>query len=192
MSVAAFLPIASFAVSSGAAVLNALGQVQQNQAARAQAEYQNRLAAINAENTRRAAIEEYSAIQAREAEEAAARNQQRVAVDRESRLRTSAEVSRAASAGVTGLSVERLLAEQYAARGEALDAIEQNFEFTIDQLQREKEGVRSTTANRIASVPRAVVPPSALASSLLATAFRVGGAGIDSYRFYRRAEREIE
>lgn len=181
------LAIASFAVNAGSAIMQGIGQMQQERAARAQAEYQNRLAQINAENARRAAIEEYAAIQAREAEEAAARNQQRLAVDRESRLRASAEAARAASAGVAGLSIDRLLAEQYAARGEALDAIDQNFEWTIGQLQREKEGVRTATANRMMSMSRSISPPSSLAGSLLATALRVGGAGIESYRLYRRA-----
>ena len=85
----------------------------------------------------------------------------------------------AGESGVSGLSVDALLAEFDGRASAANDRIDQNTDWTMNQLNNELKGIRSNAEDRINSVQRAAKP------SFFDAGLRIAGAGLDEYNDYR-------
>jgi len=81
----------------------------------------------------------------------------------------------AGEAGVSGLSVDALLAEFDGRAAAANDRTDQNTEWTLNQLNNEMKGIRSNAEDRINSVQRAAAP------SFFNTGLKIAGVGLDTY-----------
>lgn len=93
--------------------------------------------------------------------------------------RATAETA-AADAGVQGNSVEAIARDFYRQQGRIDASTVRNTEMTVQQLQAEKQGVRSQYASRTNFKP--VKDPSALGLGL-----EIAGAGLNAFDTYDRA-----
>lgn len=85
-------------------------------------------------------------------------------------------------AGVTGISVARLMDNIRAVGGRETINIMTNREWNVGQLNNQLHGIRDNTIGRISSVARGVKP------SALATALRIGQAGLSAHGQYKEAK----
>lgn len=173
MSVPIALAIASFVATAGSAVM-------QYQAQSAQAEAQNRAVEANALAARRAAFDNYGALNERAVQEGRTFVSERFEATRAEARATATAAAAAGEAGVSGLSVDRLLADYYGITGRNANSAETQLEFTLQQLAREATGVQSSAENRINAMPRAQAP------SVLGTGLQIIGAGVGAYTSYQR------
>lgn len=120
-------------------------------------------------------VREYADVQTRQIQEEDAAAVQKQDISREARATTMAA---AGEAGVSGLSVDALLADVYGKEATAKDRISQNSGFTTANLTREMDGLKAKAQDRINSMPWATGP------SPLAAALKIGGVGLDSYNRY--------
>lgn len=150
------LAIGSLAIEAGSAVAEAVGQ---NQAASAQ-----RNAALRDEQL------QLRDLGVRQQEEQRASAQQIQEVRRETRQGTGLARVSAASAGVSGPSVDMLLDNVERSGAVAEKTLLDNEVITIDQLQRAKQGVTAEALDRIAGAPKA--------NPLLA-GLKIGAAGLN-------------
>ncbi len=81
----------------------------------------------------------------------------------------------AGEAGVTGLSVDALLDDYYAAEGRGVDSVNQNFKMERDNIIASMEATHAQTTARIDSVQRAQPP------SFLGAAIRIAGGALNAY-----------
>lgn len=102
---------------------------------------------------------------------------------RDAREAKATATAAAGEAGVAGLSVDALLAEFDGRAATANDRIDQNTEWTLNQLNNEMKGIRSNAEDRINSVQRAAKP------SFFDAGLRIMGEGFDQYdrKFQRDA-----
>ena len=77
--------------------------------------------------------------------------------------------------GVSGLSVDALMAEFDGRAAEYEDRVDQNTEWTMAQLNNEMKGIRANAEDRINSVQQAAKP------SFFDAGLRIAGKGLDSY-----------
>jgi hypothetical protein len=148
-------------------------------------EAQNQAAAQNAmvrqnqeaaqENLRR----EYAATQTRQIQEEDAAAVQKQDISREARAARATAMTSAGESGVTGLSVDALLADIYGKEATAKDRISMNTGFTTQQLTAEMDGLKAKAKDRINSMPWANSP------SPFAAALKIGGAGLGAYTDYK-------
>lgn len=102
---------------------------------------------------------------------------------REARAAKATASVAAGEAGVSGLSVDALLAEFDNRAATANDRTDQNTEWTLNQLNNEMKGIRSTAEDRINSVQRSAKP------SFFNTGLKIAGAGLDSYNDFKVRQR---
>lgn len=86
----------------------------------------------------------------------------------------------AGEAGISGLSVDALLGDIYGADAKYRDNIDQQTEWTVAQLQREKEGIQSSAQDRVNSVTKGTSP------NFLELGLKIGQAGLDGYSTYSK------
>lgn len=166
----------SFAVSAASSVVGYMGQMAQYKQQEALYE-QNRKNAIAAfEDTQRATT--LRQIQEQEAAAATRFDNNIEANAAKATARTAAGES-----GVSGLSIEGLLAEFSGRSARANDRADQQMDWTMNQLQAEKKSQGYTAVDRINSVPRGQKP--FFGDALL----RIAGAGVDAYAGYRQSQK---
>jgi hypothetical protein len=166
----------SFAVSAASSVVGYMGQMAQYKQQEAMYE-QNRKNAIAAfEDTQRA----MTTRQIQEQEAAAATR-----FDNNLEANAAKATARVAAgeSGVSGLSIEGLLAEFSGRSARANDRADQQMDWTMAQLQDEKRSQGFTAVDRINSVPRGQKP--FFGDALL----RIAGAGVDAYAGYRQSQK---
>ena len=88
----------------------------------------------------------------------------------------------AGESGVTGISVARLMNNIKAVGGRETINIMTNRDWNVGQLNHQLHGIRDNTIGRINSVARGVKP------SALATALRIGQAGLSAHGQYKEAK----
>lgn len=166
------ISIASFALSAGSSVM-------QHQQASGQAKLQNYQYEQNKLNSYAAMQEDYKNNQLRMQQEGIAAGDALF----DNHLQTLQGVSTAnvaaGESGVSGWSVARLMNNVKAVGSREAVNIMTNRDWNIASIQNQQAGVRDQTIGRINSVARGVKP------SALATAFKIGAAGVNSYGSYK-------
>lgn len=163
-------PISMIGFTIGAAqqVFSYAGQVDA-------ANEQNRMYAENAARANRNAQDQMFQTQQRMLQEQASAENEKFDLQREAREAKATAYAAAGESGVSGLSVDALLAEFDGRAAEGKDRIDQNTEWTMNQLNNEIKGIRSNAEDRINSIQRASKP------SFFDAGLRIAGAGVDAY-----------
>jgi hypothetical protein len=139
---------------------------------------QNRMYAENAARANQSARDQMFQTQQRMLQEQASAANEKIDVEREARAAKATAMTAAGESGVSGLSVDALLAEFDGRQAEYEDRIDQNTEWTLTQLNNEMKGIRSNAEDRINSIQRAAKP------SFFDAGLRIAGAGLNSYNSY--------
>jgi len=150
------------------------GYIGERQAAAAQ----NAMARENQKAANANLVREYADVQTRQIQEEDAAAVQKQDISREARAARATTMAAAGEAGVSGLSVDALLADVYGKEATAKDRISQNSGFTTSNLTREMDGLKAKAQDRINSMPWATGP------SPFAAALKIGGVGLESYNRY--------
>jgi hypothetical protein len=156
-----------------------LGAVTSYRANQQQAALQTQQSEQNAENSVDALRQEYSQLQLRQLQEGdkAVAESHRMRIE-EAQAKSRARLS-AAEAGVTGISVDSLVADIGAQADLEEEARRYNYNATIEQLHQEQLSAKARAEGRILSVPRGVKP------SPMTLVAGIGGAAVDAFRLYR-------
>jgi len=166
------MAVASFAVSAGGALME---HQAQSQAAKEQNRYyeQNRLNAIAAFQDRQVAYNN------RIVQEQEAASAEKFDLRQEAKAAQATSTVAAGEAGISGLSVEGLARDFAGREARAKDRIDQQTDWTTQQLQAEKKADGYTTLNQINSVRKAVKP------NFAAAGLKIAAAGLNSYSSYK-------
>ena len=159
--------------------------VMQYQSESYAAKQQNQFYRENAQRANRSAQDEMFQTQQRMFQEQASGAEQKIDNMREARAAKATASAAAGEAGVSGLSVDALLAEFSQTEARNNDRIDQNTEWSMDQLQDEVRGIQSNAENRINGVQRAASP------SFFNTGLKIADVGLESYSGYRRRNGKI-
>lgn len=172
------IAVASFGIGAAQTVAGYMGEKQA-------AEQQNAMVRQNQIAANQNAVREYADIQTRQIQEEDAAAVQKQDVAREARAARASTMAAAGEAGVSGLSVDALLADVYGKEATAKDRISQNTGFTTQNLTRELDGVKAKAQDRINSMPWARGP------SPFAAALKIGGLGLNSYSSYQASKKDM-
>ncbi|MDR6816270.1 hypothetical protein J2X76_001424 [Neorhizobium sp. 2083] len=148
--------------------------------AQQQAKQQNAMVRENQRAANENLVREYADVQTRQIQEEDAAAAQKQDLSREARAARATTMAAAGEGGVSGLSVDALLADVYGKEATAKDRISQNTGFTTENLTREMDGLKAKAKDRINSMPWASGP------SPFAAALKIGGIGLDGYSNYRK------
>lgn len=173
------LAVAQFAMSAVGSVVGYMGQQQQYEAQKQQ--YENNRIEAN-----RAAVDNYASTQNRMLQEqkAASQELQNLNVDA-MKGRATAETA-AGEAGVTGLSVDALVADYYGQEGRYERTLDNNLQMQSDYLQGEMTATSHQTAGRINSVSQGQKP------SFLDAGVRILGGAVDAFGSYQRYNQKVK
>lgn len=166
-------------VSIGMFVFNTLSTVAGYQQASTQAKLQTQIHRMNQASALRDMQLQYIDSGIREQQE------RQAAVERAQERRRMAliEAGSASAAigesGVAGLTMSALMREVLGQAARDVTNINTNREWTLEQIKREREGIRSSGISRMNSTVPGVRP------SRLATALRIGSAGLDAYSYHK-------
>lgn len=167
------LTIMTAALSAASTVTGFIGAQQQAKA-------QNQMVRENQKAANANLVREYADVQTRQIQEEDAAAVQKQDLSREARAARATTMAAAGEAGVSGLSVDALLADVYGKEATAKDRILQNTGFTTHNLTREMDGLKAKAKDRINSMPWATGPRP------FAAALKIGGIGLDSYSSYQK------
>lgn len=167
------LTAASFAVSAAGAVMS---YQQQNINAKNQTIQHH----INKENARKTFKDKNTDISVRQSQEQEAASVEKFDTALEAnKARATARVA-AGEAGISGLSVDQLLRDFSGRQARYNDRVDQNTDWTINQLQQEKKGLGAQYKDRVAAVPVGQKPSWADAG------LRIVSAGINAATTYKK------
>lgn len=166
------LAIGSFAISAvGALTQHAADQQEYDE----NEEYREENIVLSNWNAR----QEYNGSLTQQLQEAEATAATRAEVSREARATAATAQVAAGEAGVSGLSVDALLGDIYGQEARISDRLDQNQEWTAEQLSQERLGIRSKAIDRARSIRKGTPP------SLFATGLKIAGAGFGAAGNYR-------
>ncbi len=168
----------TMAISSFA--IGAAQTISEYSAAQEQADQQNEMVRVNQRNANNALVKEYQATQTRQIQEEDAAAIQKQDVARQARAARATTMAAAGEAGVSGLSVDALLADIYGKEATTKDRVTQNTGFTVQNLTSEMDGFKAKAQDRINSMPWANQP------SPFAAALKIGGSGLNSLSLYNK------
>jgi hypothetical protein len=167
-------PISMIGLAIGAAT-----QVVGYQAEAAAAEQQNVYYRQNAANANAAARQEQFDTQQRMLQEQEAAAAEKIDIMKEHRAaRAKAEVA-AGEAGVSGVSVDALMRDIMAQQSNAIDRVDQQTEWSLNQLNREMRAIRTRNQDRINGVQRSAAP------SFVSTGLAIGSTALSSFNDYK-------
>lgn len=159
------------AISAGQTMLGYMGEQEQYQ--RAEAHRQQ-----NIKNANAAALDQYNQTLTRIAQEGDATGLQKSEAVSDARAARATATVAAGESGVSGLSVDSLIADYHGREGTYIDQLTEQNEWTTTQLHHDMRGIRAAAIDRGSSIPVPVKPGFASA------AFRIGGAGVSAYGDY--------
>jgi hypothetical protein len=140
-----------------------------------EAQTQNKLAENNRIEANRAAADQYASIQERMLQEQAASGRELETANKDAaKARATASVT-SGEAGVTGISVDSLLADYNAQQGQFERTNAQNLKMTQDGLRDQLKSAKANAEGRINSVQKVAKP------SLAPFAIGIAGSGLDAY-----------
>ncbi len=169
------LAVSSFAIGAAQTVAGYIGESQQ-------AKMQNQMVRENQKAANANLVREYADTQKRQIQEEDAASVQKQDIAREARAARATSMVAAGEAGVSGLSVDALIADVYGKEATAKDRISQNTGFTVDNLKSEMNGFKAKAQDRINSIPWANGP------SPFAAALKIGGSALGSYSNYQKGK----
>lgn len=173
------IAVIGLAVSAAA---SAVSYQQQENAADAQENFQRRRYEETAANAEASFLAQAAQNNLRIQQEAEAAAQEIQHVKKTQAQARSAAVVSAGEAGVTGLSIDALLADFDRTAATRNEAIRRNFEFTAQQIGVSGQGLAAQAQNRKnGAVGGPIARPNAIGTGL-----QIGGAALDSYDYYRR------
>jgi hypothetical protein len=143
--------------------------------AQAEAKTQNALADNNRIEANRAATDQYASIQERMLQEKAAAGQELEQTNRDAAQARGTARTTTGEAGVSGITVDGLIADYNAQQGRFERTNEQNLAMTQNQLRDQLSGVKANTEGRINSVQRVAKP------SFAPYAIGIAASGLDAY-----------
>ncbi|MDR7145555.1 hypothetical protein [Rhizobium sp. BE258] len=141
----------------------------------AAADEQNRMYQENAQRANQNARDQMFATQQRMLQEQEAGAAEKINTMKEARAAKATATVAAGESGVNGLSVEALLQEFDGRAASYNDRVDQNTDWTMNQLNAEMKGIRANAEDRINSVQRASKP------SFWDAGLRIMGSGLDAY-----------
>lgn len=165
-------------VSIAMAVVGALSAVAGHQQAEVAAKVQTKQHEQNQRNAQAALRDSYIAIQNRQQQEAESAAQQVEERRRESVRQMSSGYAAAGEAGVSGFSVQSILADIGATAARDISSIEQNRDWSLDQLNSEMSGARNQAMSQMNATTAGVRP------SGWATALQIGSSAAGAYSSY--------
>lgn len=166
-------------VSIGTFVFSGLSAIAQYQQASTQAKLQTQTYLMNQASALRDMQLQYvdSGVRAQQEQQAAA---ERVQERRRMALIEAGSASAViGESGAAGLTMGALMREVLGQATRDVTNINTNREWTLEQIEREREGIRSSGISRMNSTVPGVSP------SRLATALRIGSAGLDAYAYHK-------
>lgn len=166
-------------VSIGMAAVGVIGAVHQNNMAQDAADAQNAMYAANRDNSFDAMRTDYESTQMRQSQEQDAASQKKAERERQERKELSSASVAAAEGGVSGFSVDAIMADISAMSDRDISSIDRNKDWNIAQLGNEMAGIRNTTQSRINSVGRGTAP------SGLSMGLNIASAGLNSASSYQ-------
>lgn len=125
------------------------------------------------------ATNEYNQVLTQTSQEQEAAAASKADVAREARSAIATSTVAAGEAGVSGLSVDALLRDQYGQVASVNDRIDQNTDWTTQQLHNEMFGIQSQAVDRARGIRKGTPP------SLFATGLKIAGAGLGAYGNYQ-------
>ncbi len=164
---------ASFAISAATTVTDYMAQAQQT-------ETHNQMVRQNQEAAQANLRNEYAAVQTRQLQEEDAAAVEKQSVSREATAARATAMASAGESGVTGLTVDALLADIYGKEATYKDRVSQNTGFTTDNLKAEMKGLQAKAQDRINGIAPMNGP------NPLASALKIGAAGLNSYSSYKK------
>ena len=176
------LPLASFAIG---AVGQVMGFMNQQSAANAQQEYQRRLMDQQrqlADLETRKYIQEAEAARFKEAQEKESQNREIYSIAQESRAAQSRALTAAGEAGVSGASVDAILADFGRQEANYAAAIRRQGFYTEAATTRSIENARLGTQYNVAALQTPMPPIQR--PNIWATALQIGKEGLESYGQY--------
>lgn len=163
------------AAAAAMAIAGAGSAITQHQAQENQAKVQDALYEQNRLNAYQSMRNQYLGLQNRQSQEIQAASQKIEERERLAMEDTATARVAAGEAGVTGLSVERVLRDIGANASRDVSTVEQNRDWTVSQLSDEAQGIASQTQSRINGVSQGVKP------SPWATGFKLVGTAASAY-----------
>jgi len=164
---------ASFAISAATTVTDYMAQAQQ-------AEQHNAMVKQNQEAAQANLRQEYTAVQTRRIQEEDAAAVEKQAVAKDARAARATAMVSAGESGVSGLTVDALLADIYGKEAEYKDRVTQNTGFTTDNLKAEMKGLQAKAQDRINGI-QPMNGPNPLASAL-----KIGASGLNAFGSYKK------
>lgn len=153
------------------AITSAGSMYMQHEQAEAQADYQDTMYQRNRENSYDALSQRYGDIGTRQSQEQQAASERKEEVTRKARAEMATARVMAGESGVSGNSVDMALRDISGAAARDRSTVDQNLEWTLGQLQRQKTSSQTNAKNRINSVQPGQEPSdSALGIGLVNTA----------------------
>lgn len=162
------------------AVTQGASQIMQYQQADAQAEYQNEMFEKNRERSYDALARRYGDIGDRQSQEQQAAAERKEELTRQARAKMASARVAAGESGVTGTSVDLALRDISGAAARDRSTVDQNLDWTMQQLQRQKTSAQSNAVNRITSVRQGQKPSSTALGINLANTAAQGAMQYDS------------
>lgn len=164
-------------VSTGAQMY---GQQQQYEMAAQRAEAQNKMYTQNRQNTYKALGREYGDINTRQSQEQQAATEEKEQRTREARSQMARARVAAGEAGITGNTVHLGLRDIGGSAARDRSTIDRNLNWTLGQLQRQKQSRQTAAVNRINSVSKGQPPSKGAALAGMASTAASGVASMAS------------
>jgi len=159
-------------------VMSTLSAVAGHQQQSVAAKMQTKQHEQNQRNAQAALRDSYIAIQNRQQQEAQSAAQQIEERRRESVRQMSSAYAAAGEAGVSGFSVQSILADIGATASRDISNIEQNRDWSLDQLNSEMAGARNQAIGQMNATAPGIRP------SGWATALQIGSSAAGAYANY--------
>lgn len=172
------LAASSLAIGTASSAASFIGQ---SQASQARAEAANQRARRVNREANAAFLRQSAAENRRLSQQADATSQQLQRTESEARRAQARANVQAAEQGVSGNSVEALLADFDRQQAQRAEAIRQNFQFQVEQSEQNKRGFRAQAERRIASSrPGPTQMPSPIAAGLQIGSSAIQAASIEN------------
>lgn len=168
------LAAASLAIASASTIFSFVQQ-------QGQADYTEDMARQNADAVRQDTVNQYDQLSFRRIQERDAAVEEKMGANLDAlRARSTARAS-AGESGVSGLSVDALIADYYGQQGRYNDGVDRNYANTSFQIDQEMKGAQARGTTAIRNLPRGQRP------SFIDAGLRIGGAALGAYGRYADA-----
>ena len=161
----------------------AMSYSSQMSVAKAQSQAYQQNYTQNAQTAQQAAVQQYAVVDQRIVQEQQAATVEKDQSALEARKAAATTRVAAGEAGISGLSVEALLGDIYGQSAKYNDQVDQQTEWTVQQMQREKEGIATNTQDRINN---GVQKPTIQRPNFIDLGLKITQTGLDSYTSYQK------